>query len=659
MRAFLLASCFSFGLLAPALAQEEEDFVELIEVVITGEQDEVLKTDAIRVIKTLSTDQIKYSSAITLSDVLRSQLNVRVNTDPVLGSGMSINGLGGNNIKIMIDGVPLVGRLNGEIDLSQIQIDQYERIEIIEGPLAVEYGTNSLAGTINLITASKADAPLEFKGKVRYESVGSYAQSASISGGKGIFSGKAQLSQNYFDGWSIDDSNWDWINTYAADSGRVSTWNPKVQRQASASGQFVFDNWIISPRVEYLSELIENKGYPRAPYGESAFDDEYQTNRLIHSVKLKSFDDESTKWEILASYQDFKRLKSSFKTDLTNLQNEVLGPEMQDTTRVINYMTRGTRNIKIHERISVRLGWDVSHETFSGERITEREKSLTDAALFSIFGYTSGNHTHQFGIRKAYNSSFKTPFLPSYNYLLKKDDYRWRFSYAKGFRSPSLKELHFQFVDLNHQLFGNPDLIAETSNYVQGSVSFSRNFESSIRVFYNDIKNQIGLVDQLDGTYQYVNFYDFTSNGAELNWSKKHSIADIELGLSVVGRKNSIVPDNVNNPFTYTTEISSSVSKDISKQLSVGAIYKFNGARTRFVNDGDNNIVSLSSAPYSILDASFSWMSENKNYAVQFGARNILDVTAIDSGAISGVHSGSMSWIAWGRSFVLSCSINL
>ena len=65
---------------------------------------------------------------------------------------MSVQGLSGENVKILIDGVPVVGRLNGNVDLSQINLTNIERVEIVEGPLSVNYGTNALAGTINLIT---------------------------------------------------------------------------------------------------------------------------------------------------------------------------------------------------------------------------------------------------------------------------------------------------------------------------------------------------------------------------------------------------------------------------------------------------------------------------------------------------------------------------
>ena len=48
----------------------------------------------------------------------------------------------------------MVGRLDGNIDLSH-RPTGIERIEVVEGPLSVSYGTNALAGTINLITRKR------------------------------------------------------------------------------------------------------------------------------------------------------------------------------------------------------------------------------------------------------------------------------------------------------------------------------------------------------------------------------------------------------------------------------------------------------------------------------------------------------------------------
>lgn len=643
-----------------ALGQIDSSLVKVDEAVITGERDEVSASNSIRTIRSLGIEEIKSSSAVNLSDLLRTQLNIRISNDPVLGGGLSINGLGGNNIKIMVNGVPIVGRLNGEIDLTQIQIEQYDRIEIVEGPMAVEYGTNSLGGTINLISTPSATPELKARASSRYESVGAFTQSAGFSGTKAKFSGSVQLSRNYFDGWSEGDRNWDFIEDYYADSGRVNTWNPKLQHQVSASGQIVFKNSVLSPRIEFLDETISNKGYPRGAYGEYAFDDEYNTNRTISSLQYKVYGESGdVKWDVLASYQNFQRRKYSFSTDLTTLESELLVLEMQDTTTVVNAMTRGTRYFDINEKFTLRMGWDAMHETFTGKRMTDATKSMYDVAAFSIIKYNSLNSSHQLGFRQAYNSSFKAPLLPSYNTLFKHDKYRLRLSYAKGFRAPTLKELHFQFVDINHQIFGNESLIPETSHYFQSSLTHSDRHTASLRLFYNNVSNQIGLVNQQDGTFRYENFYSFVSNGGEIRVSKDFESLSVELGGSYIGRKNEVVSDDVNSYFTYTPEYSVSTTYDFNPNLEFGALLKYNGVRQLFFENEDGGVDMLESDPYTIIDASFNYTSPSTKFNLNFGARNLLNITTVNTASQSSAHSNGVNWVAWGRSYVISCSINI
>ena len=113
-------------------------------------------------------------AANNLKDLLEKQLNMSVTVDNILGSSVSIQGISGQNVKILIDGVPVIGRLNGNIDLTQINLNNIERVEIIEGPLSVDYGTDALAGTINLITDKQLNDGFSSTYNLYYETVGQY-----------------------------------------------------------------------------------------------------------------------------------------------------------------------------------------------------------------------------------------------------------------------------------------------------------------------------------------------------------------------------------------------------------------------------------------------------------------------------------------------------
>ena len=153
----------------------------LDEVVITAQYEPVPKNESINAIRTISANEIEERAAVNLNDVLRKELFFRVGQDNILGSQLSMQGISGENVKIMIDGVPVVGRLNGNIDLTQLNLNNIERIEIVEGPLAVNYGSNALAGTINLITKTAKTNETAASAEFFTESIGHFNFSGSVN----------------------------------------------------------------------------------------------------------------------------------------------------------------------------------------------------------------------------------------------------------------------------------------------------------------------------------------------------------------------------------------------------------------------------------------------------------------------------------------------
>jgi len=103
-------------------------------------------------VKVIDIKRINSQGAYNLPSLLANELNVRINYDPMLGNSISLQGISGQNIKVMIDGVPVIGREGGNIDLTQINLSSVERIEMVEGPMGVNYGSDAMGGVINIIT---------------------------------------------------------------------------------------------------------------------------------------------------------------------------------------------------------------------------------------------------------------------------------------------------------------------------------------------------------------------------------------------------------------------------------------------------------------------------------------------------------------------------
>lgn len=62
--------------------------------------------------------------------------------------------------------------VNNEFDISQIDVNSIERIEIVEGPMSVMYGADALAGVINIITKKSSNYNLSVTARLHEETVG-------------------------------------------------------------------------------------------------------------------------------------------------------------------------------------------------------------------------------------------------------------------------------------------------------------------------------------------------------------------------------------------------------------------------------------------------------------------------------------------------------
>ena len=140
--------------------QAQNDTVQpklIEEVVITANYKPTGIDKSINPVRILNMDKLQTIGVQNVADALKFQGSINVVQDNLIGTQTSVQGLSGNNLKILIDGRPIIGRLNGNIDLSQLSTLNIDRLEIVEGPLSAQYGTDALGGIINIITKKNTD----------------------------------------------------------------------------------------------------------------------------------------------------------------------------------------------------------------------------------------------------------------------------------------------------------------------------------------------------------------------------------------------------------------------------------------------------------------------------------------------------------------------
>ncbi len=659
------ASLFGYQSLDTTLALTEsiqlvlnDDVVQQKEIIITAQYGQSTVDNSVHRIKVIDRDKMDAMGAVNLRDVLSNEMGVRLAQDNVLGSSMSLQGISGENVKILIDGVPVVGRLNGNIDLSQINLNEIERIEIIEGPLSVNYGTNALAGVINLITKKTVRNQISAGASGYYESIGHYNSNVDVDFGSKNHSFGLALGRNFFDGWNPTHSTFK-NPAPIADERRSVLWNPKEQKFANVYYQYVKSKWNIRYKFDYFDEYILNRGLPRQPYYTTAFDDEYNTRRIDNSLNVKRRFGAYGKLNSLFSYNRYDRVKNTFFVDLTTLDQQLTASASDHDTSVFDqWVFRGSyMQNNDSSFISYQLGYDISIESAIGRRILDRRQQQGDFALFTTAEFRAGKRlVFRPGLRYAYNTTYAAPLLPSINIkwnIAKSLDIRA--SYARGFRAPGIKELYFEFVDINHNILGNDSLDAESSHNL--STAFLHqlkkenwNLRTELMGFYNNITNRISLAAIDAVQFSYVNIGSFQSAGSRLSFQfqKKQFRANASLGW--IGTASNVLSEDLKDEFLFYPEAQSSLMYTLDKsKTSFGIFYKYQGELPRFTLDDEGNVVQGITDDYHTMDFSVSQKIWKDAFNLTLGVKNIFDVTNVATNAASGgAHSSGSNSVSIG-----------
>ena len=627
-------------------------------VVVTGQYSPNTKTNSIYNVEVVNAKEIEEKGNTNMQEVLNNQISFKTNNGHTNETALNINGLSGAHVKFMIDGVPLEGRVNGNIDLSQINTDDIERIEIIEGPVSVVYGTNAIGGIVNIITKKRLNKPFESTINSYYETVGKYNFNGNVAFQKNNNNFKLSGGRNFFGGYS------------EFDTSRAQLWKPREQYFGKFLYGHKFKTFKLSIIANGFSEKMISKGELKPPYYTTAFDTYNTTKRFRNSYLLNGYINEKSYLDFTLGYSYYNRHRNIYFKDLTTLESYLTqGNSDQDTTIYNNILFRGFYSNKAKkDKFSFLIGTEIKQDFVQANRVQGQIQNMGNYAVYASLNYEPfKGMSIQPALRYAYNTRYKAPLIPSVITQYKFKNLKLKGFYAYGFRTPSLKELFLEFhFNETINLWGNDQLTAENSDHFLLSAEYSKNnFKIETKAFYNKVKDLIDLVKISTIDWQYQNIGYFITKGINTNITYKLKTLKVNMAYTYTGTYDGqFTVTDFDNTFNYSTNIMMDLRYTYPKWKSgININYKYIGQTNSFYLTDTGNIENSRIGAYSILDLTLFKKFYNGKLTLVSGVKNALNTTTVNlTGNVYGFSTSKNEnnlAVLWGRTAFLSLKLKL
>jgi len=699
----LFLSSYTFAQEAVADSTKTE---QLNEVVIIGESNVMSVSKKLFTVRTIKRKDIDNVAGNNLADILFNNLNITINPDASDGrSTVSMFGLDGQYVKILMDGIPIVSDngVGNNIDITQINLDDVERVEIVEGSMGVLYGDNSVADVINIITKrGLEDNGWQLQISLQEETVGNefeffnegrHIQNFSIVNQVNEkLSYSIGASRNVFAGFYNGFKGQNYVNiengTVKNDSLRGTEWNPKEQITISSNVNYELRKHTIFYKLQYFNEDLDiynrhvNGRYLNGILNPTALDKNYNTNRWVNNLNISGPLKGVTKYNFSFSYQNQKRNYKEYVYNILKQETDSMKTNALSQSSEVWYSKAFVNNIVPKSSFfNLKLGYEFTNQSgFDAIATGDYSSDVVENTItnYELFGITEFLPTKKLsinpGARFTYNSQFRGHLIWSlsstYDFTEK---LKLKAVVGSAYRAPNFQELFYYFVDSNHNVQGNPDLQPEDG------ISVFINLKDTYRIdkegvlspnftcFYIDIKNAIASITTEDENDRVLFTQDNIAFSKRIGFTLDNSFVyknwNIGLGATYLGT-TSTISESLDNSSDYLWSLNfqTSLVYNINKwNTSISSQLKYTGKTQGIFADTDGELFIGETDAFTWLNASIRTDISHKISAT-LGARNLLNVVSINTNTSAGAHSTSTSTsrlIGNGRSYFFKLAYNL
>ncbi len=521
--------------------------LQLDEVVVTANKYEQKQSTTGKVLNIISRQQLERSGGKTLSEVLNTLPGLTmIGANNVLGTNqnISIRGASAGNVLLLIDGIPVndPSAITNYYDLNFINIDQVERIEVLKGGQSTLYGSDAVAGVINVIL-KKADKKITVFGGVTGGSYNTLKESIGFGGQQKNTHFSINYTHQSSDGFSA-----------ATDKNKVGGFDNDGFKQHALNGRFEF-----SPAKNLKINFTGTYNNYFADLDAAAFTDEkdYTVKNdnkqlgasAVYTLKKTTIHLNYNFNHVIRRYNDDSLYQSSpySKFARSSYTGRTQFAELYGNWKINNFELL----IGADYRWNNTDQWYWSTGAFGPYAPPALHAEMKQVSPYLTLAYNQDNGFGaeiggRYNDHSVYGNNVSFNFNP---FFVIKDKAKLFANIYSAFKTPTLYQLYDQSI-------GNSSLTPEKSTVAEAGVKFLSLKKLNARVvgFYRQAKDAI-LYTFNPSTFagKYLNASKQTNYGIELEGGFAHKKVSITANYTYTNGKTTAAFDGTGAPLSKDT----------------------------------------------------------------------------------------------------------
>lgn len=487
---------------------------ELSPIVITGTGTNHTVDNAPVQTDIISGEAIRNASGRSIEEIITGISASLDSQSSSMGSTIKINGLGEDYVMILVNGKRLTGSIGGRFDLTRISPEDIKQIEVVKGASSTLYGSDAIAGVINIIT-NKSKHKLSLTNSTRVGAYSEWRQLNALLFSRDKLSGKTSFSRSQTDGWQLSNMefNSSWDSNHDLDYLELTYDKPVNKKHSYTIKQLLTYDFNTKLSVDAELSWYEKTLY--FPFKGNMYNYYYNNTSVSVSGKYKLHKDDyidfSAEYGNYLYYTEYpyKYNEQYYTADGVLSVTYYPGDRFKNSEQAnINFSAKGVFHLNDNNTLS--LGSEVV-----GDQLESKYRLLQDeveAYTYAVFGQDEfklhNNISIVGGVRFIYHRMFGFMATPKVSGMLKSGKFTNRINYAYGFKSPTLKELYYYYESNRMGTYtlylGNEDLKPQKSRYYSASTQYkNKKFNSELALYINQINDMIDY-EVIDTEYEYA-----------------------------------------------------------------------------------------------------------------------------------------------------------